>query len=97
MEEAPKGITMKTDSNYVDVLDEDKAIAGQKFACLSFISPEHIIKQREMFLFEKFVENFEFSKSMEKYHQFFSGLGGKLEYRYTDILLPVSSANGAIC
>ena len=32
-------------NNYVDVLDEDKPIAGQKFACVSFISPEKIIKQ----------------------------------------------------
>ena len=27
---------------YVDVLEEDKPIAGQKFTCLSFISPEKI-------------------------------------------------------
>ena len=86
MEEAPKGITMKTDSNYVDVLDEDKAIAGQKFACLSFISPEHIIKQREMFLFEKFVENFEFSKSMEKYHQFLNFLSFKYSLDFEGII-----------
>ena len=37
---------------YVDLLDEDKAIAGQKFCCISFVSPEHIIKQREHFLME---------------------------------------------
>jgi len=86
MEEAPKGITMKTDSNYVDVLDEDKAIAGQKFACLSFISPENIIKQREMFLFEKFVENFEFSKSMEKYHQFLNFLSFKYSLDFEGII-----------
>ena len=77
MEEAPKGITMKTDSNYVDVLDEDKAIAGQKFACLSFISPEQIVKQRELYLFEKFVKNWDFNKSMEKYHQFLNVLSFK--------------------
>ena len=35
---------------YVDLLDEDKPIAGQKFCCVSFVSPEHIIKQREHFL-----------------------------------------------
>ena len=34
----------KNDSKYVDLLDEDKPIAEQKFACLSFISPEGIIK-----------------------------------------------------
>ena len=86
MEEAPKGITMKTDTNYVDVLDEDKAIAGQKFACLSFISPEHIVKQRELYLFEKFVENFEFSKSMEKYHQFLNFLSFKYSLDFEGII-----------
>ena len=25
---------------YVDLLDEDKPISGQKFACISFVSPE---------------------------------------------------------
>ena len=24
---------------YIDLLDEDKPLAGQKFACISFISP----------------------------------------------------------
>ena len=34
---------------YVDVLDEDKAISGQKFVCVSFISPDKIVKQKEIF------------------------------------------------
>ena len=48
----PKGVTPKylPDGNenpkYADLLEEDKLIAGQKFVCLSFVSPEHIIKQR---------------------------------------------------
>lgn len=37
---------------YVDVLEEDKSIAGQKFTCISFISPEKIIKMRELYSFE---------------------------------------------
>ena len=55
---------------YVDLLDEDKAIAGQKFCCISFVSPEHIIKQREHFLIEEFVKGWDFTKSMEKFTQF---------------------------
>ena len=35
---------------YVDVLDEDKPISGQKFACISFISPETILKDKNLFL-----------------------------------------------
>ena len=35
---------------YVDLLDEDKPIAGQKFVCVSFVSPENILKQKNHFL-----------------------------------------------
>jgi len=62
---------------YVDVLDEDRAIANQKFACVSFVSPETTLKNREIFFFEKFLKEFELSKSMEKYHQFLSFLSFK--------------------
>ena len=55
---------------YVDLLDEDKPIAGQKFCCVSFVSPEHIIKQREHFLMEEFIKGWDFTKSMEKFTQF---------------------------
>ena len=43
-------------SKNVDLLDEDKPIAEQKFACLSFISPEYEIKNKQLFMFESFVE-----------------------------------------
>ena len=42
----------KQNSKYVDLLEEDKPIAGQKFACVSFVSPENILKQKEIFFFE---------------------------------------------
>lgn len=72
----PNGVELKQNADgtdnakYIDLLDEDKSIAGQKFACLSFISPEHILKQKDMFLFEEFIRNWDFSKSMEKFSQF---------------------------
>lgn len=57
-------------AKYIDLLDEDKSIAGQKFVCLSFVSPEHILKQKDMFLFESFIKNWDFSKCMIKFSQF---------------------------
>jgi len=57
-------------AKYIDLLDEDKSIAGQKFVCLSFVSPEHILKQKDMFLFESFIKNWDFSKCMTKFSQF---------------------------
>ena len=49
---------------YIDLLDEDKSIAGQKFACISFISPDKIIRQKEMFFFEEFLKQFDLNKSL---------------------------------
>ena len=36
----------KPNQKYVDLLDEDKPLAGQKFACISFVSPEKILKEK---------------------------------------------------
>ena len=48
----------------VDLLDEDDTISGQKFCCISFLSPENIIKNKELFLFQEFLKKFDFTKSM---------------------------------
>ena len=55
---------------YVDLLEEDKPIAGQKFTCVSFISPEEIIQQKEHYYFEKYIEQWDMAKSVEKFTQF---------------------------
>lgn len=52
-------------SNLIDLLDEDKPIAEQKFTCLSFVSPENEIKKKELFLFEQFVKQYHFNKTAE--------------------------------
>jgi hypothetical protein len=67
----------KKNPKYVDLLDEDPAIAGQKFVCLSFISPESVLKKRELFLFEKFVQQWDMSKSMGKFTDFLNFLSFK--------------------
>ena len=54
----------------VDLLDEDKSISGQKFVCLSFISPEDHIKKKEVYFFEEFVKDYDATKSMSKFMEF---------------------------
>ena len=54
----------KTNPKYVDLLELDKPIAGQQFGCFSFITPEKILKQKEMFFFESFLKKWEFTKSI---------------------------------
>ena len=41
-----------------DYLDEDPPLRGQNYVCLSFISPNDIIKRKEVFYFENFVKHF---------------------------------------
>lgn len=57
---------------YVDMLEEDKPIAQQKFCCVSFVSPESIIASKNEFYFGEFVKSWDLVKSMEKYAQFTS-------------------------
>ena len=61
---------MTSFSKMIDLLDEDKPIAEQKFVCMSFISPENEIKNKSRFFFEEFVRQYDFNKSMEKFTQF---------------------------
>ena len=71
---------------YVDVLDEDDAIAGQRFACLSFLSPENILKKREMFLFDQFVQQWDFTKSMSKFMDFLHFISYKYNLKIDTVL-----------
>lgn len=79
----PQGVTPKylpdgkENPKYVDLLEEDKPIAGQKFVCLSFVSPEKIIKQKDEFLYEEFIKQWDFKKSMEKFTQFLNFIAFK--------------------
>jgi hypothetical protein len=63
-------MTVSSKMKMVDLLDEDKPIAEQKFVCMSFISPENEIKNKSRFFFEEFVKQYDFNKSMEKFTQF---------------------------
>ena len=71
---------------YVDLLEVDKPIAGQNFGCFSFITPEKILKQRELFLFEQFLKKWDFSKSMEKFGQFLNFISYKYKLSFEDLM-----------
>ena len=68
------------------MLDEDKPIAGQKFVCVSFVSPEKIIKQKEIYFFEEFLKKWEFSKGMEKFTQFLNFVSYKYKLTFDDVI-----------
>jgi hypothetical protein len=80
-----KQINGKNNPKYVDLLEEDKPIAGQKFVCVSFVSPEKILKQRNAFLFEEFLKKWDWNKSMEKFVQFINFISYKYNLTFDDI------------
>ena len=75
----------KINPKYVDLLEEDKPIAGQKFVCCSFVSPENILKQKDIFFFEEFLKKWEFDKSMEKFIQFLNFISFKYNVNFEDL------------
>ena len=42
-------------SDSVDYLEVDNPIPGQHYVCISFVSPESVLKDKELFMFSKFV------------------------------------------
>ena len=75
----------KINPKYVDLLEEDKSIAGQKFVCVSFISPEKVLKQKEIFFFDEFLKKWDLNKSMEKFVQFLNFVSYKYNMNFDDL------------
>lgn len=56
----------------MDFLESDPPLRNQNYACISFISPEDVIKKKEAYFFETYIKDF--SKSM---NDFFDNLSKK--------------------
>jgi hypothetical protein len=76
----------KPNPKYIDLCDEDAPIAGQKFVCMSFVSPEKILKKRELYVFEQFLKQWEFAKSMEKTTDFLGFVAYKYNIKPEDVM-----------
>lgn len=48
----------QTDAEKRDFLEVDPDIPGQKYVCMSFISPDELIKKKETFFQEKFLDSY---------------------------------------
>lgn len=80
-----KTTTDKQPTIVVDVLDEDKPLAGQKYVCVSFISPEKIVKQREQYLFGEFVKSYDHEKSVSKFIDFLNFVSYKYKCSFQSL------------
>ena len=71
---------------YVDLLEEDKPLSGQKFVCVSFVSPENILQQKNHFFFQEFLKHYDFTKSVQKFTQFINFLSYKYSINFDDVM-----------
>ena len=89
---ASTAFTRKTNSNgtvnhkYVDLLEEDKAISGQKFVCVSFVSPENVLMQKKDYFFSEFLKHYDFSKSVKKFHQYLNFISFKYNIKMDELM-----------
>lgn len=87
----PKGVELrktadgKDNPKYIDILEEDRPISAQKFVCMSFVSPEKIIKQKDLYMFNKFIAQWDMNKSLEKYNQFLNFVSFKYSLPFDDL------------
>jgi len=75
-----------TNPKYVDLLEEDKPLSGQKFVCVSFVSPEKILKMKDLFYFKEFLKHWDFTKSTQKFTQFLNFLSFKYTMDFDKIM-----------
>lgn len=92
-EDHTKGVNTTNDNNMappvpveVDLLDEDNGIAGQKYCCMSFASPEKIIKQFEEFQFAKFIDQYEWDRTADIYIRFAKYISYKYDVPFNEIV-----------
>lgn len=72
----------------VDYLEEDKPIRGQNFVCLSFVSPENILKNKEAFYVERFI-----SKLSAELGELFTNLKAKFPDAETTSMINAVAEN----
>jgi DNA repair exonuclease SbcCD ATPase subunit len=79
--------TRDADTNeVVDYLDEDPEIPTQKYCIVSFLSPEKIIKQKQEFMFEKFVRYMDYDWKVKGLEHFVAFLSKKYDLKIDDLL-----------
>lgn len=76
----------KLNPRYVDLLNEDPVISNQQYGCYSFVSPEKIIKNRDLFMFENFVKQWQYSKALSMFSDFTQFLSFKYSINAESIL-----------
>ena len=76
----------RDESGPIDYLDEDPEIPTQKYCIVSFLSPEKVVKNKEEFYFEKFVEWMDYEWKIKGLENFMAFLSKKYSVKIDDLL-----------
>ena len=84
-----------------DFLEEDAEIPGQKFCLLSFISPEKVLANKDLYMFNQFLKDYEFqcrTSSLEKYlMNVVTGINSKLDAEADSLFANDLSGAADVC
>jgi hypothetical protein len=74
------------DGQVVDYLEEDTEIPTQRYAIMSFLSPEKVIKQKEIFYYERFLTWMDYDWKVTGLEGFMAFLGKKYTLKIEDLM-----------
>ena len=72
-------------SREIDVLEHDSPLTGQKYACISFISPDKILKKKELFFYSEFLKKLELKQDVERFRSFIHFIAHKYNHSTSDL------------
>lgn len=70
----------------VDLLTEDNSVNGQKYVCVSFLSPDKILKKKELFFFSEFLKQADLNISLKRFHPFLKFISFKYNHEFTSLM-----------
>lgn len=79
-------LNKKIEPKYVDVLNEDPPINGQKYVSISFISPEKILKNRDLYFFQKFVKQWDIEQARKEMTDFLNYVSYNYDIDFNKLL-----------
>jgi hypothetical protein len=74
------------DGQVIDYLDEDPEVPTQKYCIVSFVSPEKIIKQKQEFFFERFIQFMDYDWKVKGLEHLMAFLSKKYNLKIDDLL-----------
>lgn len=77
-------------------LEPDDEIRGQKFICLSFLSPEKVLKNKDLYFFSKFLEFYALDYKVKATESFVMGQLRDLQSVLGDIQVDLENTSGSI-